>query len=175
MPHRALTSSLATIVATGLIGLAACSRADDKPAAAGEVAARSPEAAPAAGGPRTLKPGLWTTVTQTPAGEQTATQCVGEGYDPGAEAGDKASPCGKPTVTRTADGFHLDQACKHKGVDYALSGVVSGDFTTTATTDLGLTLSAYGRKQTLKMRAVSTYQGACDPATWKPEALPGAD
>ena len=163
MRRRALNWSLAIIVAAGLMGLTGCSRPDDKPAAPAR------EAAPVAGGPQTLRPGLWKTLTKTPAGEQTTIQCVGEGYDPGADAADKASPCGKPSLTRTADGFHIDQACKHKGVDYALSGVVSGDFTTTATTDLSLTLSAYGRRQTLRMQAVSTYQGACDPKTWKPE------
>ena len=168
MPRHALNSSLAIMVASGLMGLAACSRTDDRPVAPGGAAA-SQQAAPVAGGPQTLRPGLWTTVTKTPAGEETTARCVGEGYDPGADAVQKASPCGKPTLTRTADGFHIDQACKHKGVDYALSGVVSGDFTTTATTDLNLTLGAYGRKQTLKMQAVSTYQGACDPATWKPK------
>jgi hypothetical protein len=47
--------------------------------------------------PTTLKPGLWKTVTKTPAGPQDSTQCVGEGYDPGAEAARKASPCGSPT------------------------------------------------------------------------------
>ena len=163
MRRRALNWSLAIIVAAGLMGLTGCSRPDDKPAAPAR------EAAPVAGGPQTLRPGLWKTLTKTPAGEQTTIQCVGEGYDPGADAADKASPCGKPSLTRTADGFHIDQACKHKGVDYALSGVVSGDFTTTATTDLSLTLSAYGRRQTLRMQAVSTYQGVCDPKTWKPE------
>ena len=157
MRRRALNWSLAIIVAAGLMGLTGCSRPDDKPAAPAR------EAAPVAGGPQTLRPGLWKTLTKTPAGEQTTIQCVGEGYDPGADAADKASPCGKPSLTRTADGFHIDQACKHKGVDYALSGVVSGDFTTTATTDLSLTLSAFGRKQTLALQAVSTYLGPCQP------------
>jgi hypothetical protein len=133
--------------------------------------ASPPDAAAAAGGPRTLKPGAWKTVTKTPAGEESSVQCVGEGYDPGAEAARKATPCGQPTLTRTADGFHLDQVCEKDGIKYDLAGAVSGDFTTTATTDLALTLSAFGRKQTMHMRAVSTYQGACEPAT-KTQAAP---
>ena len=165
MSRRVLNSSLA-IAAAGLLGLTACSRSADKPAAS-DTSAPSHEAAAVAGGPRTLRPGLWKTTTRTPAGEQVTTQCVGEGYDPGAEAADKASPCGKPTLTRTADGFHIEHACKHKGVDYALSGSVSGDFTTTATTELSLTLSAYGRRQTMRMEAISTYQGPCDPKAEK--------
>jgi hypothetical protein len=50
-------------------------------------------------------------------------------------------------------------------VTYALTGLVSGDFTTTATTDLELTLSAFGRRQALHLRAVSTYQGPCTPGS----------
>ena len=155
------------LVLTGLTlaSLAACSRTDDKagaPAASpASSPAAAPAAAPAAGGPTTLKPGQWKTVTQTPMGAEESLQCVGEGFDPGAEAAQKASPCGKPTLTRTADGFLLDQACEKDHIRYALSGTVRGDFVTTATTDLELVLSAYGRKQTLHLKAVSTYQGAC--------------
>jgi len=166
-PTARLLAGLLAIAA----GLAACSRSDDK-AAAPEVAAPAvtPEASPVAGGPRTLKPGLWKTVTKTPAGDEPSTQCVGEGYDPGAEAAQKASPCGKPTLTRTASGFQLDHACQKDGISYALTGVVSGDFETTATTDLSLTLSAYGRRQTMRLRAVSTYLGPCPPGAKTPAA-----
>jgi hypothetical protein len=142
-----------------LTGLAACSRTDDRaetPASTAPVAA-----APAAGGPTTLKPGQWKTVTRTPTGSEESLQCVGEGVDPGAEAAHKASPCGKPTMTRTADGFQIDQTCEKDHIRYALAGTVHGDFVTTATTDLELVLSAYGRKQTLHLQAVSTYQGPC--------------
>jgi hypothetical protein len=145
-----------------LLAMAACSRTDDKAGAPSSPAA-SEAAAPVAGGPQTLKPGLWKTVTKTPLGPEESTQCVGEGYDPGAEAAQKASPCGKPTVTRTADGFRLDHACEKDHISYALTGVVSGDFVTTATTDLDLTVSAYGRKQVMHLQAVSTYQGPCPP------------
>jgi len=162
---RVLIPVLALLGPT-LLGMAACSRTDDK---AGAPAAPVPEAAaPVAGGPQTLKPGLWKTVTKTPLGPEESTQCVGEGYDPGAEAAEKASPCGKPTLTRTADGFRLDHACEKDHISYALTGVVSGDFVTTATTDLELTVSAYGRKQAMHLQAVSTYQGRCPPDGQKP-------
>jgi hypothetical protein len=156
------------IAAGALLALSACSRTDDKagaPVAAGSVdpAVAQQEAAPAAGGPTTLKPGRWKTLTQTPSGPDEQIQCIGEGFDPGAEAAQKASPCGKPNVTRTADGFQLDLACERNHIQYALAGTVRGDFVTTATTDLDLTLSAYGRKQRLHLRAVSTYLGPCDP------------
>lgn len=144
-----------------LAGLAACSRTDDQAAAPGAVAP-AVSTAPVAGGPTTLKPGLWKTVTKTPVGPEESTQCVGEGFDPGAEAAQKASPCGKPEMTRTAEGFSLSQTCEKDHIKYALSGVVRGDFTTTATTDLELVLSGYGRKQSLRVQAVSTYQGACE-------------
>jgi hypothetical protein len=148
-------------------GLTACSRTDDRasdPAAgAGPAASTSQDAAPAAGGPTTLKPGLWKTVTKTPAGPQDSTQCVGEGYDPGAEAASKVSPCGKPQMTRTADGFRLDLACQKNHIDYVLTGTVRGDFVTTADTELKLVVSAFGRRQTLQASAVSTYQGPCEP------------
>ena len=157
---RVLIPALA-LFGPSLLGMAACSRSDDKAAAP---AAPAPEAAaPVTGGPQTLKPGLWKTVTKTPLGPEDSTQCVGEGYDPGAEAAQKASPCGKPTLTRTADGFRLDHACEKDHINYALTGVVSGDFVTTATTDLELTVSAYGRKQVMRVQAVSTYQGPCKP------------
>jgi hypothetical protein len=154
-----------------LLGLAVldagCSRTDDRadaPAAgASAVAANAPDAAPAAGGPTTLKPGLWKTVTKTPAGPQDSTQCVGEGYDPGAEAARKVSPCGSPEMTRTVDGFRLDLACEKNHISYVLTGTVQGDFVTTATSDLELTASAFGRRQTLHVRADSTYQGPCEP------------
>ena len=166
MSRRVLKGSLPIVVlaSAGLLGLAACSRADDASTGAAAPTAPPAEAAPVAGGPQTLKPGQWKTVSRTPTGEQVTTECVGEGYDPGAEAVRKAnSPCGPVTMTRTADGFRLEHACEHKGIYYALSGVVSGDFTTTAASDLDFTLSAYGRKQTMHLHAVSTYQGACKP------------
>ena len=149
------------------LGLAACSRTDDRAgdraAGASPSASAGQDAAPAAGGPTTLKPGLWKTVTQTPAGPEDSLQCVGEGYDPGAEAARKVSPCGNPTMTRAADGFRLDHVCQKDHITYALTGRVSGDFVTAADTDLELVVSAFGRKQTLRVKAVSTYQGACQP------------
>jgi hypothetical protein len=154
------------------LGAAGCSRTDDKtasPSGSGAVSDRH-EAAPAAGGPTTLKPGQWKTVTQTPMGPEESIQCVAEGYDPGAEAAQKASPCGKPAMTRTADGFQIEQACEKDHIKYALTGTVRGDFSTTATTDLDLTLSAFGRQQAMHLRAVSTYQGDCQPTTAKPDA-----
>jgi len=173
------------LLGPALSGLAACSRTDDRahdPAAGSSptTVARQ-DAAPVAGGPTTLKPGLWKTVTQTPAGPEDSTQCVGPGFDPGAEAARKVSPCGNPTVVRTADGFQLELACQKDHIDYALTGRVSGDFVTTADTDLALVVSAFGRKQTLRMKATSTYQGPCEPgapiagqATAEPEAKPPA-
>jgi hypothetical protein len=149
------------------LGLAGCSRTDDRasdPAAgAGPVQSAGQDAAPAAGGPTTLKPGLWKTVTQTPAGPEDTVQCVAEGYDPGAEAARKVSPCGSPEMTRTVDGFRLDLACAKDHINYLLTGTVRGDFVTTADTDLELVISAFGRKQTLHVKAVSTYQGPCEP------------
>lgn len=149
-----------------LLGAAACSRTDDR--ASEPPAAATQEAAPAAGGPTTLKPGLWKTVTKTPAGPEESVQCVGEGYDPGAEAAQKASPCGKPTLTRTVDGFRLDHACEKNSIRYQLTGVVRGDFVTTATTDLDLVVSAFGRRQAMHLQAVSTYQGACEAGAKPP-------
>ncbi|EJL34744.1 Protein of unknown function (DUF3617) [Caulobacter sp. AP07] len=155
-----LLRPVAILALVAAAGLTACSRADDR----AKAPPASPPAATPVDGPRTLKPGAWKTVAKTPTGEESSVQCVGEGYDPGAEAARKVTPCGQPTLTRTADGFHLDQVCEKNGIKYDLAGAVSGDFTTTATTDLALTLSAYGRKQTMHMRAVSTYQGPCEAA-----------
>ncbi len=170
MRHRVSSSRLlvpALLLGLAASSLAACSRTDDRasdPAAGNSPAqATGQDAAPAAGGPRTLKPGLWKTVTQTPAGPQDSTQCVAEGYDPGAEAARKISPCGSPTVTRTADGFRLDHACEKDHINYVLTGEVKGDFVTTARTDMELVVSAFGRRQTLRASAVSTYQGPCEP------------
>uniref|UniRef100_B0SYL2 DUF3617 family protein n=1 Tax=Caulobacter sp. (strain K31) TaxID=366602 RepID=B0SYL2_CAUSK len=166
IPALALALLGPILLAPMLLGMTACSRGDDKagaPAANSSAVVAPQAAAPVAGGPQTLKPGLWRTVTKTPLGPEDSTQCVGEGYDPGAEAAQKASPCGKPTVTRTAAGFRLDHACEKDHIHYALTGAVSGDFVTTATTDLELTVSAYGRKQVMRLQAVSTYQGPCAP------------
>ena len=149
-------------------GVAGCSRTDDRagaPGAAGSgpVPATAQDAAPAAGGPTTLKPGLWKTVTQSPGGPQESTQCVAEGFDPGAEAARKVSPCGSPRMTRTVDGFRIDLACQKNHIDYVLTGTARGDFVTTAQTDLQLVVSAFGRRQTLHAQATSTYQGPCEP------------
>jgi hypothetical protein len=158
IPRSRVPLSVLVLTSLALTSLAACSRTDDR--ADTPVSAAAP--APVAGGPTTLKPGQWKTVTKSPMGPEESIQCVGEGYDPGAEAAQKASPCGKPTMTRTLDGFRIDQACEKDHIKYAVTGTVRGDFVTTATTDLELVLSAYGRKQTLHLQAVSTYQGACD-------------
>jgi hypothetical protein len=164
---RVLIPALLLGLGSVALGLAGCSRTDDRasdPAAgSGPVSSAGQDAAPAAGGPRTLKPGLWKTVTQTPAGPEDSIQCVAEGYDPGAEAARKVSPCGSPNVTRTADGFQLDLSCEKDHINYSLIGQVRGDFVTTADTDLELEVSAFGRRQTLRMKAVSTYQGPCEP------------
>jgi hypothetical protein len=166
--------ALILLLALPALGLAGCSRTDDKAASLSPAGASSgatsdhQEAAPVAGGPTTLKPGRWKTVSQTPMGPETSTQCVGEGYDPGAEAAQKASPCGKPTLTRTADGFRIEQACEKDHIQYDLKGAVRGDFTTTATTDLDVTLSAFGRKQAMHVGAVSTYEGACEAGAETP-------
>jgi hypothetical protein len=66
-------------------------------------------------------------------------------------------------MTRTVDGFRLDLACAKDHINYVLTGTVRGDFVTTADTDLELVISAFGRKQTLHVKAVSTYQGPCEP------------
>ncbi|KQZ06217.1 hypothetical protein ASD21_00835 [Caulobacter sp. Root1455] len=166
--HRLLVPIL--LLGPVLLGLAACSRTDDR--ADGPAASASQDAAPAAGGPTTLKPGLWKTVTQTPSGPEDSLKCVAEGYDPGAEAARKVSPCGNPQMTRTADGFQLDLACEKKHITYVLTGQVRGDFVTTADTDLELVVSAFGRRQTLRVKAVSTYQGPCEPGG-DPEGAPG--
>lgn len=159
------------------LGLAACSRTDDRASAptagAGSVPSAGQDAAPAAGGPTTLKPGLWKTVTQTPAGPEESLHCVGDGYDPGAEAARKVSPCGNPTVSRTADGFLLDHVCEKNHITYALTGTVRGDFVTTADTELELVVSAFGRKQTMRLKAASTYQGPCDPGAQKTSETAG--
>jgi hypothetical protein len=164
---RHLVPSPAFLVPILLVGLVACSRTDDRasdPAGgASPASSTGQDAAPAAGGPTTLKPGLWKTVTQTPAGPEDSLRCVAEGYDPGAEAARKVSPCGKANVTRTAQGFQLDLACEKDHITYALAGTVRGDFVTTADTDLELVVSAFGRRQTLRVKAVSTYQGPCEP------------
>ena len=164
---RLLVPSPAFLVPVLLVGLVACSRTDDRasdPAAgASPVQSGGQDAAPAAGGPTTLKPGLWKTVTQTPAGPEDSLQCVAEGYDPGAEAARKVSPCGSAKVTRTAEGFQLDLACQKDPITYALTGSVRGDFVTTADTDLELVVSAFGRRQVMRVKAVSTYQGPCEP------------
>lgn len=167
-PRPLVPALLGLTALVALSAAAGCSRTDDRasaPAAAGSGPASSTgqDAAPVTGGPTTLKPGLWKTVTKTPAGPEDSTQCVGEGFDPGAEAARKVSPCGSPTMTRTADGFRLDLACEKNHIDYALTGTVKGDFVTVAESDLQLTASAFGRRQTLHVQATSTYQGACEP------------
>ena len=160
VPRSRLSLSVLVLTSLSLTALAGCSRTDDR-ADTPDAGPAPAAAAPVAGGPTTLKPGQWKTVAQTPRGEEESVQCVGEGFDPGAEAAQKASPCGKPIMIRTADGFQIDQSCEKDHIKYAVAGTVRGDFTTTATTDLELVLSAYGRRQTLRLQAVSTYQGAC--------------
>jgi len=173
MRHTACPSRFLVPVLTGLgvlgilAGSAGCSRTDDRagaPAAASDASAAQgvgPDAAPAAGGPSTLKPGLWKTVAHTPVGVQETTECVGEGYDPGAEAARKVSPCGSPEMTRTVDGFRVDLACEKDHIRYKLTGTAKGDFVTTARTEMELEISAFGRRKVMQASAVSTYQGAC--------------
>lgn len=156
------------LLGAAVAGLGGCSRTDDRAAApaagSGLAQAIEQDAAPAAGGPTTLKPGLWKTVTQTPVGPEESIECVGEGYDPGAEAARKVSPCGgSPRMTRTGHGFGVTLSCQKDHIDYAVTGLVRGDFTTTAQTDLELVISAFGRRKTLRATAVSTYQGPCAP------------
>jgi len=179
-PRPLVPALLGLAVLAALSAAAGCSRTDDRasaPAAAGSGPASSTvqDAAPVAGGPTTLKPGLWKTVTKTPAGPQDSTQCVGEGFDPGAEAARKVSPCGSPTMTRTVDGFLLDLSCQKNHIDYVLAGTVKGDFVTTAESDLQLTASAFGRRQTLRVQATSTYQGPCEPGAQTAGGAAGKD
>lgn len=149
---------LAVLAATG------CSRSDDKAAApaAGESSSAS-EAAPAAGGsPRPLRAGLWKTTASTPSGEQSTTQCIGEGHDPAAEAA-KAAPCGAPEVTQVIDGFTIELTCRKDAITYSLAGVVKGDFQTRTTTDLEMKVQAYGASKTMRLHSQSVYVGPCEP------------
>ncbi len=150
-----------------VLGLAGCSRTDDRASAPAAGPAPVPsigqDAAPVAGGPTTLKPGLWKTVAQTPAGPGARSSAWPTATTPAPRRPCKVSPCGSPEMTRTVDGFRVDLACEKDHIDYVLSGTVRGDFVTTAQTDLQLEVSAFGRRQTLRMKAVSTYQGDCRP------------
>jgi hypothetical protein len=159
------TARLACLILALSAATAGCSRNDDK-AAASAAGADAPsaqsEAAPAAGGPpRPLRPGLWKTTASTPSGEQSTTQCVGEGQDPAAEAA-KAAPCGTPQVTPVIDGFTLELTCRKDAITYSLAGVVKGDFQTRTTTDLEMKVQAYGASKTMRLHSESVYVGPCE-------------
>ena len=167
---RHLASKPRLLVPILLIGLAACSRTDDR---AGGLSAGK-DAASVAGGPTTLKPGVWKTVTKTPFGPETLIRCVPEGYDPGAETARKVSPCGNPKMIRTVHGFRLEHVCEKNHITYELSGQVRGDFVTNAQTELDLEISAFGHRRNLHVTAVSTYQGPCEPGG-EPEGGPAGE
>jgi hypothetical protein len=63
-------------------------------------------------------------------------------------------------------------ACEKNHITYTLTGTVRGDFVTTADTDLNLDVSAFGRRQTLHVKAVSTYQGPCTPGVQTAAKIP---
>jgi len=155
-----LMRSLA-VTALAALSLTACARKDDK-------AAAPPAAQPVpVEGPTTLKPGLWRFVIESPAGKQENRQVVGDNFDPGAEAAAKSSPCGKPSMTRTADGFALSHSCTRDKITYSLAGSVTGDFTSRVVTDLEMTLEAYGQRQRLHLRSEGIYEGPCPAETAK--------
>ncbi|MEH0195545.1 DUF3617 family protein [Caulobacter sp. CCNWLY153] len=156
---------LALLIAALSAAAAGCSRNDDKaaaPAAGANTPSAESEAAPAAGGPpRPLRAGLWKTTAGTPSGEQSTTQCIGEGHDPAAEAA-KAAPCGRPQVTPVIDGFTLELTCRKDAITYSLAGVVKGDFQTRTTTDLEMKVQAYGASKTMRLHSESVYVGPCE-------------
>ncbi|NGM49613.1 hypothetical protein G5B46_08345 [Caulobacter sp. 602-2] len=158
------TAHLALLLA--VLAAAGCSRNDDKaaaPAAGAEASSARSEAAPEAGGaPRPLRAGLWKTTAGTPSGEQSTTQCIGEGHDPAAEAA-KAAPCGKPEVTPVIDGFTIELTCRKDAITYSLAGVVKGDFQTRTTTDLEMKVQAYGASKVMRLHSQSVYIGPCEP------------
>ncbi len=161
------TVRLALMLAA-LAAAAGCSRNDDKtaaPAAGGSAPPAESEAAPAAGGPpRLMRAGLWKTTAHTPGGaERTTTQCVGQGQDPALTAA-QDTPCGKPEVTPVIDGFTIELACTKDKIAYSLAGVVKGDFQTRTTSNLEMTVQAYGVKKVMKLQSESVYVGPCDAA-----------
>lgn len=160
-----MTTTARFALLLAVLAAAGCSRNDDK-AAAPAAGAASPsaksEAAPAAGGPaRPLRAGLWKTTASTPSGEQSTTQCIGDGHDPAAEAA-KAAPCGHPQVTQVIDGFTLELTCRKDAITYTLAGVVKGDFQTRTTTDLEMKVQAYGASKTMRLHSESVYVGPCE-------------
>lgn len=159
------TARLALVLVALSATATACSRNDDKaaaPAAGASAPSAQSEAAPQAGGAaKPLRPGLWKTTASTPSGEQSTTQCVGEGQDPAAEAA-KAAPCGRPQVTPVIDGFTLELTCRKDAITYSLAGIVKGDFETRTTTDLEMKVQAYGASKVMRLHSESVYVGPCD-------------
>ncbi|PVM86323.1 hypothetical protein DDF62_19430 [Caulobacter radicis] len=159
-----MTTAARLALFLAVLAAAGCSRNDDKaaaPAAGASTPSAQSEAAPTAGGPRPLRAGLWKTTAGTPSGEQSTTQCIGEGHDPTAEAA-KAAPCGQPQVTPVIDGFTLELTCRKDAITYSLAGVVKGDFQTRTTTDLEMKVQAYGASKTMRLHSESVYVGPCE-------------
>ncbi|MDG2529986.1 DUF3617 family protein [Caulobacter endophyticus] len=159
------TAARLALLLAALTAAAACSRSDDKagaPTAGAATPSAESEAAAVAGGPpKPLRAGLWKTTARSPSGEQSTTQCIGEGHDPAAEAA-KAAPCGKPQVTQVIDGFTLELTCRKDAVTYSLAGVVKGDFQTRTTTDLEMKVQAYGASKVMRLHTESVYVGPCE-------------
>ncbi|MBU1378662.1 MAG: DUF3617 family protein [Alphaproteobacteria bacterium] len=173
---------MVAVLGVSLLALAACSKKDDKTAAAtGEA---SPAAASASSGPMAppkRKPGLWAQTATSQGSTQSMTLCLDEATEAkltvwGGQA--TADMCPKNVITRTPGGFTFDSECNLGGAGKVVTkGVATGDFNSkyvikaTSVTTGSSMAQANG---THDMEMTGEWKGAC-PAGAKPGdmSLPG--
>lgn len=171
------------VLGLSVLALTACSKKDDK------VAAATGDAAPAAGnapvpGPMAApkrKPGLWSQTVSSDGSSQTMKLCLDAATEAklsvwGGQA--TADMCAKNTFVRTPTGFTFDSVCDMGAAgNITTKGVGTGNFDTryeikaTSVTTGSSMAQANG---THEMTITGTWDGAC-PAGMKPGdmSLPG--
>lgn len=171
------------VLGLSLLALTACSKKDDKVAAAtgdaGPAAGAAPVSGPMAAPKR--KPGLWSQTVASEGNSQTIKLCLDAATEAklsvwGAQAGSEA--CAQNTFMRTATGFSFDSVCDMGPAGkITTKGVGSGDFDTRyeiKATSVTTGASMGQANGTREMTITGTWDGAC-PAGMKPGdmSLPG--
>ncbi len=164
------------VLGLSLLALTACSKKDDKVAAAtgdaapaaGNVAAPGPMAAPK------RKPGLWSQTVSSDGSSQTIKLCIDTATEAklsvwGAQAGSEA--CSQNTFMRTPNGFSFDSACDMGPAGkITTKGVGTGNFDTRYEIKATSVTTGSGMAQangTHEMTITGTWDGPC-PAGMKP-------
>ncbi len=172
------TTIIATYLVLGAASLAGCSAKQNGATSSASSTTTTPST-PAAVASNMPKPGLWqmTVTGSSMPSPMTTKMCMGAptpGANPFTPPPQAGQTCAKNAVTKTADGYAIDQQCTVNGMTMSTKGSVSGDFSSSYKTVMTSKMTGANVPTMMQTERTSTaeakYLGAC-PADMQPGAV----